>query len=109
MIETNFQTENDILSNYEIIDIGTEDVILQEKNVLNLISEYMEGDLKESEEDHKITDCEKKYYKLEDLSYEWVLKDTNVQIINKSIKSDLMNLKSLALDRRDLTCELKVF
>ena len=42
-----------------------------------------------------------------DVSYKWVQKDQNINILNRSIQSDLNNIKDIT-ERRDACCELKV-
>lgn len=61
------------------------------ENIINSIVEYMENKLKIGE----------------DISYEWIQKDANIQFLNNSIKTDLINLKT-TIEKRDLSCELKV-
>ena len=68
----------------EILENSTE-----ESEIIKILKKYMEGG-----GNH-------------DLSYEWITKDSNIQYLNKCIKTDLMNIKSV-IDRRDLKCELEV-
>ena len=43
----------------------------------------------------------------EDISYNWILKDNNIEYLNKCIKTDMLNIKSV-VERRDTNCELEV-
>jgi hypothetical protein len=45
--------------------------------------------------------------KLFDFSYEWILKDSNIEILNRSVQVDLNNMKSI-IENRDMACEFKV-
>jgi hypothetical protein len=61
----------------------------EEPEIMKILKNYMEGGGRD------------------DLSYEWILKDSNIQYLNKCIKTDLMNIKSV-VERRDINCELEV-
>jgi hypothetical protein len=95
MIKTNFEAEGEQGNNYEFVEVANENINSQEKSLFSLIEEYMEGELKT------------KFGEKEDVSYEWITKDSNIQFLNKCIKSDLGNLKTM-IDKRDTACELKV-
>ncbi len=69
----------------------TQEIELEDP-IITTIREFMEGELKEKD----------------DLSYEWINKDTNIQFLNKCIKTDLINMKS-TIEKRDTNCELKVY
>jgi hypothetical protein len=72
-------------------DVNVTQEIEIEDPVIITIREYMEGELKEKD----------------DLSYDWINKDTNIQFLNKCIKTDLINMKT-TIEKRDTNCELKV-
>jgi len=81
-------------------------------NKLNLSDSKIQSKeiLGNSTEESEIIKILKKYMEgggSHDLSYEWITKDSNIQYLNKCIKTDLMNIKSV-IDRRDLKCELEV-
>ena len=79
----------DIIANETDVNVTQEIEI--EDPVIITIREYMEGELKEKD----------------DLSYDWINKDTNIQFLNKCIKTDLINMKT-TIEKRDTNCELKV-
>jgi hypothetical protein len=60
-------------------------------DVITIIKNFMEGRGKEED----------------DISYNWILKDNNIQYLNKCIKTDMLNIKSV-VERRDTNCELEV-
>ena len=66
----------------------------QNETIEDQIQNYMEKGLK--------------FFTKEDISYNWILQDDNIRLINKPITSNVENLKQ-EINSRDLTCELKVF
>ena len=75
-------------TNFDSITMSSED-----KNILNKIKDFMEGRLE--------------FESNEDISYNWVMQDENINTINKPIVCSLEDLKN-QINSRDLICELKV-
>lgn len=94
LIPEDSQIPNEISNYLDINDYKCESEIqkLQEEfDMFKIVRNYMEG----------------KSERGLDLSYEWIVKEPNIALINKSIVLDIEKLKTI-LNIRDLTCELKV-
>jgi hypothetical protein len=74
---------------------GKEVINISEKNIISILNEYMDGKLKTK-------------FGEQDVSYEWIENDKNIEWLNTSIKSDLNNIRDVT-EKRDKCCELKVY
>jgi hypothetical protein len=96
----------------EINSSKSPDELALDMNKLNLSESKIQSKeiLENFTEESEIIKILKKYMEgggSNDLSYAWITKDSNIQYLNKCIKTDLMNIKSV-IERRDLNCELQV-
>jgi hypothetical protein len=93
IIEENHNT-NEILNYIDVKESKCEkeiEKIEEEFDSIKIVRTYMEGKLQRGQ----------------DLSYDWIIKEPNISLINRSIVLDTEKINTI-FNKRDLTCELKV-
>lgn len=89
--------ENNTNENTYLIDIietenkADREINESDNNLIYEIRNFMEGRLRDKS----------------DLSYDWIVKEPNISLINKSIEVD-SNKINVLMSKRDFGCELKV-
>jgi hypothetical protein len=89
--------ENNTNENNRLIDIletenkADREITESENNLIDEIRNFMDGKLRDKT----------------DLSYDWIIKEPNILLINKSIEADSNQINGVML-KRDFGCELKV-